>query len=203
MIIRSDALANVYARSLFELAKDAGGTDKVLEISDELEQVCELVAQLPELGVFFSSPVIDVARRSKVLSTIFSNRVTDLTLRFFLVLNDKGRLNHLEAIAIAFDALVQEAFGRVEVDIFTPTAIDAEAFDTIKKHVTELLGKEPVIHPYVDRAMLGGIKLRIGDQLIDGSVQTKLRRLSDSIHTRGGTAIRERFKTFLEDNNNQ
>ena len=51
--------------------------------------------------------------------------------------------------------------------------------------------------------MLGGIKLRIGDQLIDGSVQTRLRRLSESIKTQGGTAIRERFESYVEEEDNK
>ncbi len=95
---------------------------------------------------------------------------------------------------------MQEAFGRVEVDVFTPTAIDADAINIIKEKVQSMLGKEPVLHPYVDKKMLGGLKLRIGDQLIDGSVQTKLRRRSESIKNSGGTAIREQFETYLEDN---
>jgi len=91
--------------------------------------------------------------------------------------------------------------GRIEVDVFTPTAIDAESINTIKVRVQEMLGKEPVLHPYVDPAMLGGVKLRIGDQLIDGSVQTKLRRLSEAIQSGGATTIREHFETYLEDTN--
>jgi len=47
--------------------------------------------------------------------------------------------------------------------------------------------------------MLGGVKLRIGDQLIDGSVATKLRRLSESVQSKGSMAIREQFETYLED----
>jgi F-type H+-transporting ATPase subunit delta len=197
---QTDSLANVYARSMFELATDAGGNDKVIEIADELEQVCDLLRQNKEARLFFTSPIVDVPKRGEALSAIFSNRVTDLTLRFLLVLNNKGRLNHLESISASFDMLVQEAFGKVEVDIFTPTAIDAQAINTIKEKVHSMLGKEPIMHPYVDKAMLGGIKLRIGDQLIDGSVQTKLRRLSETIKNSGGTAIREQFETYLEDN---
>jgi F-type H+-transporting ATPase subunit delta len=90
--------------------------------------------------------------------------------------------------------------GRIEVDIFTPTEIDADFINSIKAKVQRMLGKEPVIHPYVDATMLGGIKLRIGDQLIDGSVQTKLRRLSESIQRGGSVAIRERFETYIENN---
>jgi F-type H+-transporting ATPase subunit delta len=197
---QTDALATVYAKSLFELASDAGGNDKIVEIADELEQVCELMRQNNETRLFFTSPIIDVPKRGETLSAIFSNRITDLTLRFLLVLNNKGRLSHLEPISVAFDLLVQESFGRVDVDVFTPTAIDADSINTIKDKVQSMLGKEPILHPYVDKAMLGGIKLRIGDQLIDGSVQTKLRRLSESIKTSGGTAIREQFETYLEDN---
>jgi len=196
---QTDALANVYARSLFELAADAGGTDKVLEIADELEQVCALTASNQEIGLFFSSPIIDKVKRGEALSAIFTNKVTDLTLRFLLVLNNKGRLDHLRQIEVAYAQLVQEALGRVEVNVFTPRAIDDASLKTIKRNVQEMLGKEPVLHTNVDPSMLGGVKLRIGDQLIDGSVATKLRRLSESVQSKGSMAIREQFETYLED----
>jgi F-type H+-transporting ATPase subunit delta len=196
---QTDALANVYARSLFELATDAGGTDKVLEIADELEQVCALTASNQEIGLFFSSPIIDKVKRGEALSAIFTNKVTDLTLRFLLVLNNKGRLDHLRQIEVAYAQLVQEALGRVEVNVFTPRAIDDASLKTIKRNVQEMLGKEPVLHTNVDPSMLGGVKLRIGDQLIDGSVATKLRRLSESVQSKGSMAIREQFETYLED----
>ena len=197
---QTDALANIYARTLFELATDAGGNEKVTEIADEIEQICDLISSNQELEKFFSSPIIDSTKRNESLSAIFSNRVTDLTLRFLLVLNNKGRLNHLQQIAIAYDQRVQDAMGRVEVDVFTPSPIDADSINTIKAKVQKMLGKEPVLHPYVDPKMLGGVKLRIGDQLIDGSVQTKLRRLSESIQSGGSVAIRERFETYIENN---
>ena len=197
---QTDALANIYARTLFELATDAGGNEKVTEIADEIEQICDLISSNQKLEKFFSSPIIDSTKRNESLSAIFSNRVTDLTLRFLLVLNNKGRLNHLQQIAIAYDQLVQDAMGRVEVDVFTPSPIDADSINTIKAKVQKMLGKEPVLHPYVDPKMLGGVKLRIGDQLIDGSVQTKLRRLSESIQSGGSVAIRERFETYIENN---
>ena len=199
MSTQTDALANVYARSLFELASDVGGNDKILEVADELEQICELLASNKELDTFFSSPVIDDEKRGAAISSIFTNAVTDLTLRFLLVLNAKGRLHHVLQISTAYDQMVQEAMGRVEVDVFTSTAIDEDSLQSIKTKVQEMLGKEPVLHPYVDQSMLGGVKLRIGDKLIDGSVATKLRRLSESVKSNGSKAIREQFETYLED----
>ena len=198
MIANADALAKVYARSLFELAMDAGGTDKLMEVADELEQICELAREDKKINLFLSSPIVDVKARGKALSAIFTNRITDLTLRFLLVLNNKGRLNRLESIETAFDQLVQEAFGRIEVDVITPVAIDAELIATIKEKISTVLGKEPILHPYVDESLLGGIKLRIGDQLIDGSVQTRLRKLSEELKNNGGAAVRERFESFMD-----
>ena len=198
MKANADVLANVYARSLFELATDAGGTDKLIEVADELEQICELAREDKKINLFLSSPIVDVKARGKALSAIFTNRITDLMLRFLLVLNNKGRLDRLESIETAFDQLVQEAFGRIEVDVITPVAIDAELIATIKEKISTAIGKEPVLHPYVDESLLGGIKLRIGDQLIDGSVQTRLRKLSEELKNNGGAAVRERFESFMD-----
>jgi len=198
VIANADALAKVYARSLFELATDAGGTDKLMEVADELEQICELAREDKKINLFLSSPIVDVKARGKALSAIFTNRITDLMLRFLLVLNNKGRLDRLESIETAFDQLVQEAFGRIEVDVITPVAIDAELIATIKEKISTVLGKEPILHPYVDESLLGGIKLRIGDQLIDGSVQTRLRKLSEELKNNGGAAVRERFESFMD-----
>jgi F-type H+-transporting ATPase subunit delta len=194
----ADALAKVYARSLFELAMDAGGTNKLMEVAEELEQICELARNDKVIKLFLSSPIVDVKARGEALSSIFTNRITDLTLRFMLVLNMKGRLNHLESIEIAFDQLVQEAFGRVEVDVITPAAIDTESMEMIKEKISTILGKEPVLHPYVDESILGGIKFRIGDQLIDGSLHTRLRKLGEKLKNNGGAAVRERFEAFMD-----
>ena len=198
MRVNADALAKVYAKSLFELAMDAGGSDKLVEIADELEQICGLAREDKKINLFLSSPVVDVTARGKTLSAIFTNSITDLTLRFLLVLNNKGRLDRLESIETAFDQLVQEEFGRVEVDVITPVAIDTDSLATIKEKIHAALGKEPVIHPYVDAGLLGGIKLRIGDQLIDGSLQTRLRNLGEELKNNGGAAVRERYEAFMD-----
>ena len=197
----TDALAKVYARSLFELATKAGGNETVLEIADELEQISTLTKQHCEMSLFFSSPAIGETSRLKAIKAIFEDKITTLTLRFLLVLNSKGRLGHLQAISNAYGQLLQESLGKVDVDVFTPTAIDVDSIAHIKQHLVNAIGKEPIIHPYIDNEMIGGIKFRIGDQLIDGSVQTKLRRISASIQAGGSKAIREQVNSYLEETN--
>lgn len=197
--MQTDALATVYARSLLELAEQAGGSDKIVEVASELEQIAELARSDKAFHEMLSSPIVDRAARGESLSRIFSNRVTDLTLRFLLVLNNKGRLNHFDAIAAAFDRIVQESFGRIEVDIFTPAPLGGEQQEVIRGRIATALGREPVLHPYTDASMMGGIKLRIGDQLIDGSVASRLRRIKNGLMTRGSTAVRDRITRIIED----
>lgn len=198
MPTRTNALANVYARSLFELAQQAGGQDKIAEVAAEIEQICELLRSDRRAREFFASPIIDRTARGESIRRIFTNRVTDLTLRFLLVLNDKGRLDQLEAVAGAFDQLVQETYGRVEVDVYTASALDRPQLDSMQQRIRQAIGREPVLHPYTEPAMIGGVKLRIGDQLIDGSVAGKLRRMKRDLLNSSGK-LRERMSRFIED----
>jgi F-type H+-transporting ATPase subunit delta len=199
MATSTDSLARVYARSLFELAEQAGGHDKIVEIGEELEQVCELARSQRSLGEFLRSPIVNRAARARSISTVFSDRLTDLTLRFLLVLNERDRLGRLESIAAAYDHMVQQAFGRVEVDVFTPQPLTEGLRKRIEARVREALRREPVLYPYTDPAMIGGIRLRIGDQLIDASIATRLRRLRDGMIGRGAARIAERFDRLIDD----
>ena len=199
MVTQSDALSQIYARSLYELAEEAGGLPKIFEVAGELEEICELARGDGSFNEFLASPIIDHERRAEALGRIFQDRITDLTLRFLLVVNDKGRLGHLEAINEAFDRLVQVAHDRVEVDVFTVGSLEEEQLALIRARIQSKLGREPVLHCYTDESMIGGIKLRIGDRLIDGSLATRLRRMRQSLLTSGKLAIRERFDRIIED----
>lgn len=181
----ADAVARVYARSLYELAEEAGGRSKILQVASELEGICELARTNKSFGEFLGSPIIDRARRAASLRRICHEKVTDLSLRFLLVLNEKNRLKHLEPISDAYDKLVDAAFGRIEVDVYTAAPIDDKQRDSIKKRISTTLGKEAVLYCYVDQGMIGGLKLFIGDRLIDGSVASRLQRMNNQLQARG------------------
>lgn len=198
---RPDALAQTYARSLFELAEAKGGQAAIESAMAELEEVLELARADARFSEFLSSLALPVAARGASISRIFKGRISDLTTHFLRVLNDKGRLAHLPAIAAAFDALVQAHFGRVEVDVYTAEPIRADELRAIKDRFQRAIGKEAIIHPYTEGAMLGGVKIRIGDQLIDGSVATQLRRMREQLNTSGAAALRARADRIIDDGN--
>lgn len=193
-----DALAMIYARSLLDLAQAKGGRAAAEEMLGELEEILELARGNPRFNEFLASRAVPTAKRTASLEKVLKGRVTDTTLRFLQVINKKERLARLPSIVAAFDQLVQEKFGRVEVDVFTAEAISGEQAQRIQGRLGGILKKDVIVHPYVEVAMIGGIKLRIGDQLVDASVATRLRKLRDRFGTEGASALRERLDRMFE-----
>lgn len=198
MISSTDAVSTVYARSLFDLAQSKGGHDAIEGTLGELEEILELARSNPKFGELLSSRVVSTEKRGASLQRIFGGRVSDLTCRFLLILNEKGRLGHLASIVSAYDGLVQQHFGRVEVDVFTADPMGPDELRDVQGKLSKSLGKDVIAHPYTDASMLGGVKFRIGDQLIDASLATRLRKLRDQLTTSGNAAIRAKFDGIVE-----
>jgi len=193
------ALAKVYAKSLFEVAQQHGGQDNAESILGELEDIVELARNDRAFSELLASRLIESGKRDASLERMFSGKVSPLTLNFLRQLNRKGRLINLSQIATAMDELVQSQFGRIEVDVFTATPIDAAELETVRTQLSASLGKDVIMHPYTDSSMLGGIKLRMGDQLIDASIQAQLRKMRDGLLDTGSAEVRGRSGDMLED----
>ncbi len=193
-----DALARTYAASLLDLARASGGQGAIEETLAELNELLEIARAEPAFGEFLASRIVPADARAASLQRILGGRVSDLTLRFLQVLNAKQRLDHLAAIAAAFDEKVQAEFGRIEVDVYTAAPISEDELGAIRDRLHKVLGKEPIVHPYTDREMIGGLKLQIGDQLIDASVATRLRRLRDRLNEGGMATVRARAERMME-----
>ena len=192
------ALAKTYARSLIELAMEQGGRDKVEGVLAQLQDVIELAASNPKFNEFLASRVVASRDRAESLRTMFEGAVDTLTLNFLLVLNRKGRLGYIIPIVGALDGAVQAAVGRVEVDVFTASPLDSAGLASVRERLAASLKRDVVVHPYVDGSMIGGVKFRIGDQLVDASVATRLRKLRDRFGTEGASALRERLDRMFE-----
>ncbi len=192
-----DAVAQVYAQSLFDLARDQGGQPAIESTLSELEEVIELARGDARFGEFLSSRIVGAKDRDGAMNRILEGRASPLTSNFLRLLNRKGRLGAITGIAAAYDRLVQNAFGRVEVDVYSATPLSPEDVAAIAAKLRSVLGREPVIHPYTDAAMIGGIRLQIGDQLVDASVSTALRKLREQLSQRGLPAVRSAAERII------
>ncbi|MGH7243913.1 MAG: ATP synthase F1 subunit delta [Phycisphaerales bacterium] len=196
---KPDALANIYAKSLYAEAFAAGGKERVEAIQGQFEDLLEMTRADKTFNEFLASRVIPTTQREETLKKALGNRIDELLLRFLLVVNRKERLGHLVPIAAAYDQVVQKQFGRVEVDVITAAPLDSGQLGGVKERLGKALGKDVVVHGYTDAAMIGGVKFRIGDQLIDASVQTSLRKFRDQLNTQGDAMVRTKINRIVEE----
>lgn len=165
-------LATAYARSLLELASPQ---NQAKEIGQELEELVKVIESDPAFENFLANPAIGEAERGQVIEKVFRGRVSDLMLRFLLVVNRKGRLGILRQIANAYAELLEQQMGIIEVDVYVAQRLSADQLEDVRRRVSAALKREAVIHQYVDESLIGGLLLRVEDRLLDASVRAQLR----------------------------
>lgn len=194
-----DAIAEIYARSIFDLSFERGQQALAERVASELESILDMARQDKRFGEFLASRILPMNKREESLRRMLTGKCEELTRDFLLTLNRKGRLGHLPAITAALDQILQERFGRVEVDVYTAAPMAQGELSAIRDRLASALKKEVVVHPYTDESMIGGVRFRIGDQLVDASISTKLRRMRDQLAREGAANLRGKIRDVLGD----
>jgi F-type H+-transporting ATPase subunit delta len=170
--------AIAYARSMLELANERGQAD---EIGREMAGIREITDQNPSFAAFLADPGIGATERTATLDRVFRNRVSPLVMNFLGVLNNKGRLRHLGSIAEAYANLLDEQQGKIEVDVTVAQRLTPDQLEQVRQRVGKALGKNAVVHQYVDENIIGGLVLRVEDRLIDASVKYQLEAMRERL----------------------
>jgi len=191
-----DALSDNYARALFDAAQEAGA---LADVADEIAGIAGLLANDPKLSALFAHRSLDADRRARTIDAVFRGRVSETMRRFLQVLNAKGRLGHTRAIAGAFDRLMKVHRGEVDVDVYTASALSGAQLAAVSDRLSAAIGRKAVARPHVDASLIGGLKLRVGDRLIDASVASRLRKMKARILDKGHELSREDSGRLLEE----
>jgi len=170
--------AVVYAQSLLELANEQKQAEA---IGQELAGIGEIIDQNPTFSQFLIDPAISEDERAKLIQNVFGGRVSKLLMNFLGVLNVKGRTGLLGQIASAYQDLLDEQLGKIEVDVTVAQKLTPEQLETVRQKVSQALGKEAIVHQYIDESIIGGLVLRVQDQLIDASVKYQLEAMRSQL----------------------
>lgn len=167
-----------YAQSLLDLAGEQASPEG---IGEELGQIAEIIEQQPTFAAYLADPGISNDERAKVLKDTFAGKVSPLMWNFLGVLNLKRRLKDIPAIAAAFDDLLDEKLGKIEVDVTVAQKLSADQLEQVRQRVSQALKKDAVVHQYVDESIIGGLLLRVQDKLIDASVKSQLNAMREQL----------------------
>ncbi|MFZ0445749.1 MAG: F0F1 ATP synthase subunit delta [Bacillus sp. (in: firmicutes)] len=168
------AIANRYAFALFQVAKEQKLLD---QLKDELRVVREVINQNKNFNTLLSSPKLSKEKKRQLLKDVFSD-VNPFLQNTLKLLVDRGREGLIVQVADHFIELADSEKGIAEAIVTSIRPLTEEETKAISTTFAKKLGKKDLrIENKVDSNLLGGIKLRVGNRIYDGSLQGKLERL--------------------------
>ena len=167
-------VARRYAQALYEQAEQQG---QVEAIDEDVELIRESLDNSHQLVNFFSSPVIGRDKKENVIRELFAERVEKLTLRFLLLMVSKKREMLTQQVVSTYHTLRDEQRGVVEARARVAAELSEENRQKLKDKLESMTGKRVRLRVQHDPSLLGGLVVRIGDTVYDGSVQHHLQSL--------------------------
>jgi len=175
----SSRVTSRYAKSVLELAEET----KVLDpVKDDMAGIVNLCESNVDVVLFLNSPIIAHETKEKILSTIFSGKVNELTSKFITLLTKKGREGALFEIAKNFLELYNIKKGVQKATVYTAVKLDSKLKASFEDLVAKSMNKKVDLKEEVKEDLLGGFVLRIEDQQIDSSVKSKLQDIKKSLN---------------------
>ena len=173
------SLAGRYASALFDLAREQKQIDSVGRSLDALNQA---LADSKDLSELVDSPLVSRDEASRAFSAIAPQLSLDpITANFLGVLARNGRKNQLRPVIRAFRRLSAEHRGETTADVVTARPLNDDQLAQLKTQLRARAGREVTIDAQVDPNILGGIVVKLGSQMIDASIRTKLNRLAQAM----------------------
>jgi F-type H+-transporting ATPase subunit delta len=168
-----EEIAAVYARSLFEVAKEQ---DKLDVVREQLGEFADALAETRELQVFFFSPYFSTQEKEEGLDRAVSD-ADPAILNFLKLLIEKHRMPVLFRIRARYDALWEEENKLLPVQITSAVELDEGIVSQLGDRISEQTGRRVELSAQVEPDILGGIVVRVGNSVLDASVRTRLERL--------------------------
>ncbi len=174
----TSTVARPYAKAAFEFAHAKGALEAW---SDMLTSAAHVAADADMRTQVLGNPRLSSAERADVIIDVCGAALDEEGRNFLRTLGQKNRLAALPAIAEQFGLLKAQQEQRMDVTIVSAYPLDAKQEDTLASALAKRLNREISITTQVDSALLGGVILRAGDTVIDGSVRGRLARLRDAL----------------------
>jgi F-type H+-transporting ATPase subunit delta len=180
----------VYAQALLGAAEQAGCVEAVVE---QLQGVIrEGFDRFPTLELALAAPRLSESEKVAMLDRIFGDRVEPLLLNFLKVLARRRRLPALRSILAAMLHQRDEQLGRVEVEVTTAAPLSEQQLGQVQERLETLFAGAVRMQLKVDPQLIGGLVIRIGDRVYDGSLDGQLERLQETTRLGAMRGLRQR-----------
>jgi F-type H+-transporting ATPase subunit delta len=172
-----EEIAQVYARSLFEVAREHGLLDSVRE---QLGQFADALHDNRQVAIFLFSPYFSTAEKKEGLDRALSG-AEEIFTNFLDALLERHRMPAIFRIRAAYEQLWEDENRLLPVQITSAVALDEETVNSIGKRIGEQTGRTIELSSDVDDAIIGGIVLRVGNVILDASIRSRLEQLRKQV----------------------
>lgn len=172
--IDNAATLQSYAQALLELV-DARGV--VSQTAEDVAGIAQVIESDPTFAHYLADPSVGLSEREQLIQRVFAGRTSDLLIAYLKLLNHKNHLGDFPGIANAFAKLLSDRSGNLAVDVTVAQALTPDDLEGVRQRISSKMNKNVTVNQHVDDSIIGGIILKIGDSLIDGSVKTQLETL--------------------------
>lgn len=180
------SVARVYADAMLQLAHRR---DEAESLNEELAELARLYESDPSFRDFVASPLVDADDRQASLEKAFRGRASELLVDSLQVLNRKGRMRLLPAVAEVYRRAYREHLRQVEVDVTSAVALRDDQRERLKAAIRRSTGRDAILSESVDPTLMGGLVVRLEDRKIDASVATQLENLNATLLDRASREI--------------
>ena len=167
----ANVIAQTYALSLFEVAEEVKKEELLLS---QLADICALAQENPQFLQLLSSPMVSKAERASLLDEAFGGQIDLYLLNFLKLLADGGRVQHLPEIEKEFRELYYIREDIQEVVATTAVPMSQELQDKLIAKLEKSTGKKILLKNQIDKSLIGGVVLKIGNRQMDDSVKSRL-----------------------------
>ena len=149
--------------------------------SEMLDTLSKISSSSKKFKQFLSTKRIELSIKKEILSNIFSGILNQFQLDLVFCLLDNIDFNYLESINRKYQKLIQDSKGHINVTAVTANQLTESDLADLKSNIKSKINGDISIDSLIDKTILGGIKLKVGNTLIDGSLSTKLEKLKQSM----------------------
>ena len=173
-----DVIANRYAEALFQLSEEENISK---EIYSELHDVVQLIKENKDLDNVFKSPLVAKNEKIDLIEALFNEKINNNLKNFLKILVEKGRISSLQSIELTFKELLNEKHNILEGTVISAVALTDEKVKELEETLSKKYNKNITLENKVDKSILGGVLVRLGNIQIDGSVKTRLDNIKDQL----------------------
>ena len=173
-----NVVASRYAEALFQVGEEENLTDKLYQ---ELSEIVNLIEINQDLFSILKSPVISKKEKINIIDYVFENKININVKNFLKILVERNRISSIKDIASSYKELLNEKNNILEGIAITAIPMKKEEIKKLEEKLSQKYNKNVTLENKVDKSILGGVLVRLGNEEIDGTVKTRLSKVKEQL----------------------